>query len=341
MSEPFQIAAAVAALKAAAEPTRLRILALLGDSELNVKDLTVVLGQSQPRISRHLKLLTEAGLIERFREGSWVYFRLADRGASGDLARRLVDSIDAGDRTIERDRVRAGALLRERVAEAQAYFEHNAAEWDQIRAEHVSEGEVEAAMLNALAADRIGLFVDLGTGTGRILELFADRYERGIGIDMSHAMLKHARSRLERAAASRAQVRHGDLYHLPIADGAADAVVMHQVLHFLTDPGRAIAEAARVLAPGGTLLIVDFASHEVELLRERFQHVRLGFADAQIRQWLAESGIDCELSRHLEPHTQGGDNKLTVSVWLARRPGAADGAQRDASALRHLHEVRA
>ncbi len=243
----------VTALKAAAEPTRLRILLLLQAGELNVKDLTLILGQSQPRISRHLKLLCEAGLIERFREGSWVYFHISDRSVGGRLALRLVADVPASDQLARRDRERAESLKRDREAAAQGFFEAHAADWDRIRSLHVAEADVEAAMRDALGPGPFKFLLDLGTGTGRTLELFADRYGRGLGIDVNQAMLTYARARLAKTGHNNAQVRHGDIYALSIADGTADAIVMHQVLHFLSDPALAIREAARALAPGGKL----------------------------------------------------------------------------------------
>lgn len=313
----------VIALKAVAEPTRLRILVLLAVGELNVKDLTQILGQSQPRISRHLKLLTEAGLIERHREGSWAYFHIADRSDSGRLVRRVLEHVELEDAIVRRDRGRAETLKREREAAAQDYFRLHAGEWDRIRTLHVAEDEVEAAMLSALGTGPFRLLLDLGTGTGRILELFRDRYERGLGIDVSQAMLAYARSKLSATGLTHAQLRHGDIYNLSLADGSADAVVMHQVLHFLSEPARAIAEAARVLSPGGRLLIVDFAPHELEFLRDKHAHDRLGFAVAQVNEWIGEAGLRPLAARDLEPPPSGGDQKLTVSVWLAERQGLA------------------
>ena len=213
----------IAALKAMAEPTRLRLLVLLASGELSVKDLTGILGQSQPRISRHLKLLAEAGLVERAPEGSWVYFRLAEGGAGGALARLVLEGVDPADAVLVRDRRRAEALREERERAAQAYFQAHAGEWDSIRALHVAEAEVEAAVAAALGPGPFGLLVDLGTGTGRMLELLRDRYRRGLGIDLSPAMLAYARAKLERAELRHAQVRQGDIYHLPLADQAADA----------------------------------------------------------------------------------------------------------------------
>jgi ubiquinone/menaquinone biosynthesis C-methylase UbiE/DNA-binding transcriptional ArsR family regulator len=308
----------VAALKAAAEPTRLRILLLLVDNELSVKDLTRVLGQSQPRISRHLKLLHEAGLIERSREGSWVYFALASGGPTAALARSLVTQVDRAANPVARDRARAEIIKLEREREAQSYFAAHAAEWDQIRSLHVAEAEVEAAMLQAVSNRRYDLLVDLGTGTGRMLELFAGNYSRGLGIDVNHAMLAYARSKLGRSGQGRATVRHGDLYDLALDDGVAGAVVMHQVLHFLSDPARAIREAARILAPGGDLLIVDFAPHDLEFLRERYAHDRLGFTRTTIETWVREAGLELLGGEELPPPRPDQDDKLTVSLWLAR-----------------------
>jgi ArsR family transcriptional regulator len=329
----------VAALKAAAEPTRLRILMLLAAGELNVKDLTQILGQSQPRISRHLKLLVEAGLVERFREGSWVYFHVSDRSEGGKLARRLLEAADQRDPVARRDGERANALKREREAAAQTYFRDHAAEWDQIRTLHVSERVVEAAMLDALGPGPFKLFVDLGTGTGRMLELFAGRFERGLGLDLNRSMLAYARSKLSKAGLANAEVRHGDMYNLALGDGAADAIVMHQVLHYLSEPALAIGEAARVLAPRGRLLIVDFAPHDLEFLRDSQAHERLGFASAQVRQWLGDAGLTMLEARELEPTSGDGPEKLTVSLWLAERPAtAARGAE--AAKARELERTR-
>jgi DNA-binding transcriptional ArsR family regulator/ubiquinone/menaquinone biosynthesis C-methylase UbiE len=333
----------VAALKAAAEPTRLRILALLAASELNVTDLTRILGQSQPRISRHLKLLSDAGLIERFKEGSWVYFHLAQAEraqpalsrsglAAGELnhavlARTLLDFVDATDPVLVRDREKADTLKLERQAAAQAFFAEHAAKWDQIRSLHVAETEVESAIVAALTrAAPINLLVDLGTGTGRMLDLLAGHYTNGLGIDVNQAMLAFARANLVAAGLSgdpavrgNAQVRHGDLYHLGLSDGAAGAVIMHQVLHFLSDPQAAVREAARIVSPGGQLLIVDFAPHNLDFLRDTYAHERLGFPSATVEQWLREAGLTLTDMQNLTPATTAGDNQLTVSLWLATR----------------------
>jgi ubiquinone/menaquinone biosynthesis C-methylase UbiE len=307
----------VTLLKAAAEPTRLRILLLLAQGEFNVKDLTRILGQSQPRISRHLKLLAEAGLIERVQEGSWAYFHLSDGTPAGQIGRHILASIGGRAEGLPgRDALRAEALKKEREEIAQQFFMARAAEWDSIRSLHVEEAQVEAAMLAAMGPGPFDLLVDLGTGTGRMLELFAGRYARALGIDASHAMLSYARAKLERAGLGQALVRQGDICNLNIDDGVANAVVMHQVLHFLSQPSRAVEEAARILAPGGRLLLVDFAPHDQEFLREDFAHVRLGFAKSEIAHWLDAAGLDLKVAKDLVPPAGDGVGKVTVSIWV-------------------------
>ncbi|MEC9369019.1 MAG: metalloregulator ArsR/SmtB family transcription factor [Pseudomonadota bacterium] len=320
MTRRLSVSELLSGLKAAGEATRLRLLALLAAGELNVKDLTRVLGQSQPRISRHLKLLLEAGLIERFREGSWVYFRLSESGAPAEFARRIVEAIDGLDDVIAGDLARAGAVKKERAEIAQAYFRAHASDWDSIRALHVAEDQVEAAISEALGAGPFDLLVDLGTGTGRILELFGGRARRGIGIDVNRDMLGYARAKLERAGLGHCQVRQGDLFSIALPDQSADAVILHQVLHYLEEPANALKEAARILAPGGRLLVVDFAPHELEFLRDDHAHRRLGISVQQMAQWVAESGLKLSVQRNLAPDARRAGNKLTVSLWVAERP---------------------
>src|SRR5512143_1183866 len=317
------------ALKAAGEETRLRVLALLAEAELTVSDLTDILRQSQPRISRHLKLLAEAGLVERFREGTWAFFRLAEHGGGADVARALIEHLNPSDQTIARDRQRLASVRQARAAAAQAYFRAHAAEWDRIRKLHVADEAVEEAIRAALAEKPFRSLLDLGTGTGRMLEMFGPAIERGLGLDLSLDMLLLARDRLERAGLRHCSVRQGDLYDLPIAADSFDVVILHQVLHFLDDGARAIREAARVLRPGGRLLVVDFAPHEQELLREQYAHRRLGFAPETVTQWMTSSGLEPVLHKSLTPEP-GSDGKIAVSLWLAR----------DARALQAVPSVR-
>lgn len=319
MAEPAPLAVdtVIAALKAAGEGTRLRILALLGQAELTVKDLTAILGQSQPRISRHLKLLSEAGLIDRYPEGAWVFYRLTDHGPARRFAGELLGLVDAGDPVLTRDREYLAAVKQEHAEAARRYFADHAGEWDTIRALHVGEDAVEAAMVKAVGERPFESMLDLGTGTGRLLELFAPLYNRAVGIDASAAMLAVARANLDRAGISSTQVRLGDIHHLPFQRDSFDLVTVHQVLHFLNDPERAIAEAARVLRPGGRLLIVDFAPHDLEFLRERHAHRRLGFAPSAMCQWLEAAGLSLSTAREL-PAGDAAAGKLTVTLLLAR-----------------------
>jgi ArsR family transcriptional regulator len=304
-------------LKAAAESSRLRILVLLAQGDLTVSDLTEILGQSQPRVSRHLKLLMEADLIGRYQEGSWAFFRLSDQDAARGFVLRLIAGVDPADPQIERDMERLATVKRRRQERATEYFSRNAASWDEIRSLHVPDRSVEAALLELVGKRPFQSMLDLGTGTGRLLEILAPLYRRGVGIDMSREMLAVARANLERAGVTNAQVRQGDIFAPPVERDAYDLVTIHQVLHYLDDPARAIAEAARLLRPSGRLIIVDFAPHTLEFLREEHAHQRLGFSDRQIGEWFTEAGLDLENSQEFEPSGNNGA-RLTVKLWLGR-----------------------
>ena len=300
-------------LRATAESTRLRLLALFAEGELTVGDLSQILGQSQPRVSRHLKLLCEAGLLDRFPEGNAVFHRLADAGAGAALARQILRLLPRADETLRLDRARLAQIRAERAATAAAYFRKNAARWNELRSLYVDEQKVEAELLRLLpGGDAIDL-LDIGTGSGRILELVAGRVRRAVGIDLSRDMLIVARANLHRAGAANCQVRHADMYRLPWSEPSFDAVTIHRVLHYAEEPARVIGEAARVLRPGGRLLIVDFAPHSIERLRSEHAHRRLGFADAEIQQWCRTAGLQPERARHLP------GKQLTVGIWQAVR----------------------
>ena len=302
-------------MKAAGESSRLRILLLLSRGDLTVSDLTDILAQSQPRVSRHLKLLLEAQLIERYQEGSWAYFRLSDDEAARDFLASIIDRVDASDPMVERDLERLSAVKRKRQDHAAAYFSANAASWDEIRSLHVPDAAVEAALKELVGAQPFQAMLDLGTGTGRLLELFAPLYRRGIGIDLSREMLSVARANLERADIAHAQVRQGDIYAPPVERDGFDLITMHQVLHYLDEPAAAIREAARLLRPSGRLVIVDFAPHSHEFLRDAHAHMRLGFSNRQMGEWLEDAELELEASRTFEPTEADG---LTVILWLAR-----------------------
>jgi ArsR family transcriptional regulator len=295
--------------QALADPTRLRIVALLRVMELSVGELAQVLGQSQPRVSRHLKILADAGVLERRKEGSWVFLTLAEAERVEPLFALIDDWADpATQRLFAADAARTESVRAERAEAANRYFASHAEVWDQIRSLHVAESEVERAIDRALGKRRLGRLVDVGTGTGRMIELFGPRAAQAVGIDRSSDMLRLARAKLE-AAGIHSSLRQGDMYALPLADQSADSVIIHQVLHYAHSPAVAVAEAARVLAPGGTLLVVDFAAHEREELRETDAHIRLGFEDEAMAGWFAAAGLEIDRIEHLE----GGE--LTVTLW--------------------------
>ena len=303
--------------QALADPTRLRIVALLRAMELSVGELAQVLGQSQPRVSRHLKILADADVLERRKEGSWVFLTLADAERVDPLFALLDEWADPATQALfSSDSARTESIRTERADAANRYFAGHADVWDQIRSLHVAESEVERAIDAALGCRPLGRLVDIGTGTGRMIELFGPRAQQAIGIDRSSEMLRLARVKLE-AAGIQSSLRQGDMYALPLADQSADSIIIHQVLHYAHSPAAAIVEAARVLAPGGTLLVVDFAAHEREELRERDAHIRLGFEDEVMSGWFASAGLATDAVQHL----RGGE--LTVTLWRGIKTAAS------------------
>jgi ArsR family transcriptional regulator len=298
-------------LRALADPSRVRILLLVRRIELSVGELVMVLGQSQPRVSRHVRILAEAGLVARAREGAWVFVRLGPSAVTGPVL-ALLDALAAdvgGDDLKRLEMVRA-----ERAAAADAWFAAHAADWDTERSLFTREAEVEAAIHAALAGRALGDLVDVGTGTGRMIELLGPQADTALGVDRSPEMLRLARGRLEAAGLSHAEVRHGDIYALPREDGSADTVVLHQVLHFADDPAAVIAESVRLLRPGGRLLVIDLAPHEREELRSQRRHVRLGFADEAVTGWMTAAGLTARAVAHLP-----AADALAVTLWLGER----------------------
>ena len=295
--------------QAISDPTRLRILALVARMELSVGELAQLLEQSQPRVSRHVRILADAGIVERRKEGSWVFLAMGDAERTGPLL-KLVDAwLDDPTRAMfADDSARLAAVRADRAEAAERYFAAQAEVWDSIRSLHVAETQVERAIDRALGNSSLGTLVDIGTGTGRMIELFGPRASQAIGIDRSSDMLRLARAKLETAGV-RSSLRQGDMYALPLSDGTADCVIIHQVLHYAHAPADAIAEAARVLAPAGTLLVVDFAAHEREELRTFDAHLRLGFADEAMEGWFGAAGLKVD---HID-HLKGGE--LTVTLW--------------------------
>jgi ubiquinone/menaquinone biosynthesis C-methylase UbiE/DNA-binding transcriptional ArsR family regulator len=312
-------------LRALADQTRLRIMRLLSAMELAVGELAQVLGQSQPRVSRHVRILCDAGLAERRKEGSWVFLRsaVAEHTAPplGAAAARLLNLAEAEDASFAarcaEDRRHLAAIRAAREATAAAYFARHAEEWDTIRSLHSSDGRVEAALADALGTAPLGALLDVGTGTGRIAELFAPRADRVAAFDKSPEMLRIARARLQHLPHDSVDFVQGDFTTLPFAEATFDAVLFHQVLHYAQEPEKVLSEAARVARPGARIAIVDFAAHDREELRTQHAHARLGFSDEQMLALLTEAGFAAEPARALP------GKPLTVKIWTARRLAVA------------------
>ena len=318
--------AALDALRAIAEDTRLRILSVLRRGELTVTDLTEILGQSQPRVSRHLRLLVEAGLVTKHREGTWAFFRLVDAGDHAVLLAAALAAVDDADPVLVADLRRLDVVRERRAIAASDYFERIAPIWDEERSLHASATTVEAAILDVIGDRPLGRVLDVGTGTGRMLQLLADRADRAVGLDTSHSMLSVARANLEQRGMQGWELRQGDVHSPPLDRASFDLVVVHQVLHYLDDPARALMEAARLVVPGGRLLVVDFAPHRHDFLRAA-AHRRLGFAHEQLRDWFDQCGFDCSTIVDVEP--PAGDGGLTVTLWLADSRDTTDATAPD------------
>lgn len=301
------------ALKTAGEKTRLRILALFRSGELTVSELVTVLRQSQPRISRHLRLLCEAGLLEKHREGTWIFYRLADSGEKARLLKSIMEYIPFSDQTLQHDQQRLAEVKKAREIKAAKYFEENAANWDQIRSLYVPEQQVEQYLLDVTRHMEINDLLDVGTGTGRMLELFSARAAQGIGIDLSREMLAIARSQLEKNNVQNMQVRQGDMYDLALNDECVDLVLFHLVLHFAENPLAALREASRMLRPGGSVAIVDFLPHEMEKLRDEYAHRRLGFSINEVSEWCKTAGLLVKSTEIMR------GSELDIAIWIASK----------------------
>jgi SAM-dependent methyltransferase len=305
----------LAIFRAVGDPSRLRILMLVQGMELAVGEIAQVLQQSQPRVSRHLRILAEAGLVERVREGAWVFVRLGPAAVSAPVL-EAISALSGGGDPGAADRARLGQVRADRAAAVDGWFAAHAGEWEQERSLHTSEAGVEQAIVAALGG-ALGDLVDVGTGTGRMVELLAPRARTALGLDRNPEMLRIARNRLEAAGLHSARVQTGDMYALPLGAAAADTVVLHQVLHFADNPAAAIAEAARVLRGGGRLLVIDLMPHAREELRVERRHLRLGFGDDVVLGWMAEAGLDGTVAQRLPAQ---GPEQLGVTVWLANKP---------------------
>ena len=319
-------------LKAAGEPTRLRALYLLSQGELSVGELAQLLGQSQPGLSRHMKFLTDAGLVERLPEGAWVFYRLTPRATERRAVDTVLSLVNPGAADFVRDLERLKQIRAQRASEAEAFFNSTADRWDELRSLHFSNDAIESAVRDMAGPGPFQRVIDIGTGTGRMLAMFAQISGSGEGIDISHRMLTLARSNLDRFGVRNAQVRQGDALSLPFPAASADLVIIHQVLHFLDDPRAAVAEASRILMPGGRLLVVDFAPHDLEFLRSAHGHRRLGIRSEEIDSWASGSGLDALDLRRFDPPGLP-DGGLGVLVWSFTRPGATHAAGPAAASL--------
>lgn len=308
--------------RALADPTRLRIMRLLAHMELAVGELAQVLGQSQPRVSRHVRILCDAGLAERRKEGSWVFLHSAigeNRAPPiGAAAARLLALAERDDaafaaRCLE-DRRHLAAIRAAREATAAAYFARHAGEWDSLRSLHSPDAPVEAALSRALGRSSLGALLDVGTGTGRMAQLFAPRASHVTALDSSPEMLRIARARLQDLPADQVDLVQGDFMALPFEASQFDTVLFHQVLHYALAPEQVLAEAARVSRPGARIAVVDFAAHDREELRSQHAHARLGFSDEQMLSLLTDAGFEAEPSIALP------GRPLTVKIWTATRP---------------------
>lgn len=304
-------------LRAAADGARLRMLALCADGELTVTEITDILGMTQPAVSRHLKILAEAELLVRFREGAWAFYRTAEQGKAAGMARWLTDACDPTDPIRSRDLARLAEVRARRSGEAQAYFAANAERWDEVRSLYVDEKLVEERLAALAPAQNVEDYLDVGVGGGRILELLAPRARRAAGLDINQAMLTVARDRIAAAGLSHCSLRLGDLYAPPFEAERFDLITAHLVLHYLDNPGRAIREVGRLLRPDGQAILIDFAPHDLDRLREKHAHRRLGFSSDEVERWLADAGL--RLVR--EDRLSGGP--LTVCIWLAAKVGSS------------------
>ncbi|MEZ5824620.1 MAG: metalloregulator ArsR/SmtB family transcription factor [Geminicoccaceae bacterium] len=319
METTFSLDQLLAGLRAAGEDSRLRLLAICAQGEWTVSELCQVMGQSQPRISRHLKLLADAGLLERFREGSWVFYRRAHNGPGARVARSLCRLLPEGDGTLVQDRQRLAAIRNARREEAARFFSSRAESWDHDADLTIDAARVEEVLTRIFAGERCDRLLDIGTGTGRVLQILAGQITTGLGVDSSHEMLRVARANLDRLDAKNCHVRHGDMYALPVRDRSVNGVTLHQVLHFADDPIAALAEATRALTPGGRLVVVDLARHDAEWLRSEKAHRRLGFADEEIAAWFDALGLE------LQSNTAIAGEKFTTCVWVGRLRADARG----------------
>lgn len=297
----------VSALRAAAESTRLRLLALLARAELTVGEICEILGQSQPRVSRHLKLLCDVGLLDRFREQLWVYYRAPASGESRDIVWQLLALVDEQDDVLRRDRRRMEEVIAERGRRA---ANHLAAEEPEAPK---SSDVVDSAVLEELASEPIGALLDVGTGSGHMLQLLGAKATRAIGVDISGEALRLARTKVHGAGLGHCELQRGDMYDLPFAAPLFDTVVAERVLASAERPLVALVEISRTLKHGGRVVVIeDFDSLIAASPANPI---------ATLRDWFTKAGL--EVSRVRPVDTEAGHLLVAIGRRVARSTAAA------------------
>lgn len=272
-------------LAALADPTRSRILLLLEQHALSVSEICSVMQLPQSTVSRHLKVLLDEGWAAARSEGASRVYRLPQLRPA---PRRIWDTVKAevsATAAGQQDRQRLAAVLEARRDRSAAFFSAAAADWERVRHELFGTSAELLPLLALLEPDLV--VADLGCGTAQISRILAPFVRRVIGVDASAAMLEAARPRVP----SNVELRAGQLEQLPIGDGEADCAMLLLVLHYVVDPGMVLAEAARVLKPGGRLLVVDMMPHDREELQDSMGHLWLGFSIEQTQAWLQAAGF--------------------------------------------------
>ncbi len=298
-------------LKAAGEPTRLRLLCICSRGEFTVSEIHEIVDQSQPRVSRHLKLLCNAGLLERHREQHWVFYRVPQRGKGAELARILLSVVPDDDPQLELDRRRLSEVLDRRAEAARRFVEKTGL--GKGVAQLDDEASVDVLILRTLGDEPVGELLDIGTGTGRMLRLLGEHADRAVGIDISHAMLMLARSNLHAAGLDHLSVRHGNMYQLRFADQCFDTVTIDQVLFQAEQPGQVLREAARVLRPGGRLLLLEFLTETTIGLWEQDTGDLAVIDEGLLEDWYRDAGLRSIASRRLS------GSPFPVVLSMARR----------------------
>ena len=274
------------ALRAISEPTRFRLTRLCAQGELTVSELMRIVGQSQPRVSRHLKLLQDAGVLESFREQHWVFYRVAQNSPSQQLVSDLLQHLPADDDLMDFDQTRLNELRDARAKLSEEFVETEVPDWLRLHEYHGDELRFGDAVRDALAGREVGHLLDIATGTGRMLKIAGPLAESGVGIDLSKKMVMVARNALAEADLPHLTVRQEDMYQMRFPARHFDTVTIDQVLYFASNPDALIREATRVLKPSGRLLLVAFT----EAANAKTPPA-VSIAISDIRSWLEDAGL--------------------------------------------------